>query len=270
MVTPLMLLLSSINEEYKYDKVLDLSYLTVADKNCLMAEADRLGKLAANSGRDDQRLLYTTAKSGREIVDPDAQIISGAVVSVHPATAMLLTRIAEAHSVLTKSAATQPLLETYEEEEINIDREIQDIEGRPSKVYDYVYRVMSPQGVDRNTKMRKIIDLYLRITNFSSESVKAATKNDARLLLHSRALFWTEMLTRDWLACGNSMEESFSVRDLDIVKAELRKLGFPGFVNPLEIYRNFGGAVVTRKTEVKVDPSVIMFLDKVIRSGGDA
>ena len=270
MVTPLMLLLSSINEEYKYDKVLDLSYLTVADKNCLMAEADRLGRMASNSGADDQKLLYTTARSGRDIVDPDAQIISGAVVSIHPATAMLLTRVAEAHSALMKEAVNKPLLEVHAEEEINIDMEIQHIEGNPNAVYSYVYRIMTTPGMDRNTKMRKIAELYLRITDTASESIMSINKNDSRLLLHSRALFWTEMLTRDWLACGNSLSEGFTVKDLKTVKAEMRKLGFPGFVNPLEIYKNFGGAVVTRKTEIRVEPSVILFLDKVIRSGGEA
>ena len=72
----------------------------------------------------------------------------------------------------------------------------------------------------------------------------------------------------DYMTQNAAILEPLTESRLEQVKCELKELGLYGFVNPLQMYRDFAGARVNRKSVVNIDGEVLNFLSKVIRSGG--
>ena len=89
-----------------------------------------------------------------------------------------------------------------------------------------------------------------------------------RFELHSTSQFWCSMLTADLMAHGGGIVSPVTEKDLEVAKKELRDLGFYGFVNPYKMYTEFVSSRVNRKLDVNVQPEVIEFLRKVVKSGG--
>lgn len=268
MVTPLMLLLSSINSEFGYDHPVDIMYLNRSDRTTILGEAERLGRVASISDENDARcLLLRKSVSGAAIVD-NVQVINDQVVEISEVTAMLLTRLREAYKVF--HASNLATVSDEPDNDLGTDAVILRLEGNPKYVYIYVYNMMENRSLDYNTKIGKLSEVYSAIIGHSQVSV---SDDKLRFLmqrfeLHSMEQFWERMVMTDLMRHGLYDGAVITSQDLLRAKQELKNLGFYGFVNPLKMYLDFSGARVNRKVEVNVSPEVISYLRKVVRSGG--
>ena len=262
MVTPLMLLMSSINEKFEFDKPVDTMYLSRSDRDLVVSEADRLGRMS----KDDSIILTTEDVFGNTIVDT-AQAVNGRIVEISLATAMILTRIREAHDVYSNVGVNESA--DIDGSDLGTDSVIMRIEGNPHFVYTYVYNLMTSTGIDYTAKINKIAELYTSIiTHLGVSHDDASTRKLVeRFSLQSNVQFWQELIMSDMLKHGYT-GNVVSAGDIKTVKDELRSLGFYGFVNPLKMYLDFSGARVTRKVDVNVDENVVAFLEKIVKSGG--
>lgn len=266
MVEPLMLLLSSITKDYTYDHPVDIMYLSRSDRTTILREADRLGRLVS----DSNRIMMGEDIFGDAIVD-DGQILGGTkLIKISPATQMLLTRLQACYKVFAKwnaNAAT----EEETSSDLGMDTVILRLEGNPKFVYIYVYSVMESKGIEYSAKIAKIAEVYNAIVGHSQVSLGEEKIQFLlnRFELQSSWQFWSRMLTADAMAhSGGSITAPITQEDLEVMKTELRDLGFYGFVNPYKMYTEFAGARVNRKLDVNVGPEVVDFLRKVVRSGG--
>jgi len=262
MITPLMLILSCINDQYNYDTPVDISFLNREDRVTINSEANRLGILAS----DSLHILTTTGINGEEIAD-SVQMVNEAVIDIHPGTAMMLTRIKESFSVWKKSKL---LLHDHEtDKDLSIDNVIMHLEGNPWYIYSYVYQTMENRSSDYDAKMAKILELYTTI--ISNNVIRTQDGMDSemirRLTLQSTQQFWSGLIEVD-LMRHMGMVCEITPNLLSQIKQELSSLGFYGFVNPLKMYLDFSGSRVWRKTDINIAPEVLEFLTKVVRSGG--
>lgn len=266
MVTPLMLLLSSINERYEYDRPVDTMYLSRTDRDLIISEVERLGKMAM----DENTVLMTEDCYGREIADT-AQVVNDSVIEISRPTAMLLTRIREAYAVYRKVSPASGTSDEVELDDLGADAVILRLEGNPRYIYTYIYNIMESTGMDFRSKMMRITELYTAIVGHSGVALDSTKTQQltSRFELHSTVQFWQALLLSDLLKHGIS-GVTVSKEDIAMVGSELRSLGFYGFVNPLKMYRDFSGSRISRKVGVNIDQEVIDFLDKVVRSGGIA
>ena len=263
MVTPVMLLLSSINDRYAYDRPVDVSYLSRADRNLITTEAERLGELA-----NSENIMVAEDRFGNTMVD-NMQVSNDKMVEVSWATAVIINRIREAYDVYKKAGISVNQSASVDNEDLGADAAILRLEGNPKYVYIYVYNIMEARGMDFSSKIRKITELYTAIighTGVTLDSGKAQARVD-RFKLQSTVQLWQGLVISDMLKHGMP---GIVVKPADIYKAasELDNLGFYGFVNPLKMYMEFSGSRITRKVGVNIAPEVTAFLDKVVRSGG--
>lgn len=266
MVTPLMLLLSSINSRYEYDRPVDIMYLSRTDRDLIVSEVERIGKMATN----DDTILTTEDCYGQTIADT-AQVVNDSVVEISQPTAMLLTRIREAYSVYQKVSPSGLAANEMELDDLGADAVILRLEGNPRYIYIYIYNIMESKGMDFRSKMMRIMELYTAIVGHAGVSLDTGKIQQLvnRFELQSTVQFWQGLLMSDLLKHGFA---GVSVTQSDVYKVgeELRSLGFYGFVNPLQMYMDFSGSRISRKVGVNIDQEVIDFLDKVVRSGGIA
>ena len=262
MLTPLMLLLSSINEKYEFDSPVNTMYLSRSDRELVVSEADRLGRMS----KDDNLVLCTEDVYGNVVVDT-AQAVNGRIVEISLATAMLLTRVRQAHDVFSNVGINEST--EIDSSDLGTDSVIMRIEGNPHFVYTYVHSLMTSTGIDYKAKVGKIAELYTSIiTHLGVSQDDSNTKVLLdRLSLHSNVQFWQQLLMSDMLKHGYTGNIVTS-EDIKTVKRELLSMGFYGFVNPLKMYLDFSGARVMRKVDVNVDENVVTFLEKIVKSGG--
>lgn len=265
MVQPLMLLLSSITKDFTYDHPVDIMYMNRSDRTTVFHEADRLGRLAYN----EDVIIMGEDIYGNPIVD-DGQVIGGTkMVQISQPTQMILTRIREAYKVF-KRYSTASNEEDRDSTDLGADSVILRLEGNPRFVYVYVYSIMESKGLEYTTKIRKISEVYNAIVGHSQVSVGGENTQFLlnRFELQSTSQFWCSMLTADIMAHSGGIVSPVTPEDLKVVKKELRDLGFYGFTNPYKMYTEFISSRVNRKLDINVQPEVVEFLRKVVRSGG--
>ena len=263
MITPLMLLLSSINQDMAYDHPVELTYLTRDDRALVVGEAERMGRIVSDSAK----LIFTENSAGQSYADLD-QVVGDSFVRIHPATAMLLTRVREAYNVFQRRSAG--VVAEAEDNDLGADDVVLRLEGNSKYVYVLVQQIMAKRSIDFDAKVAQLAGIYKQITltGESQEVSKAINFLRDRLELQSYHQFWCKLLTADLIHYGLFDGEIVQPEDLELVKKEIRLFGLYGFVNPKEMYDEFVGARVSRKTAVKVDAEVVDFLYKVVRSGG--
>lgn len=265
MIQPLMLLLSCINEEYTYDHPVDIMYLNRSDRQVVTREAFRLGKIVM----DQNKIMMGEDAFGAPIVD-DGQVIGGSkLIRISPMTQMLLTRLQECYRVFLKSESGD--VEGDESlSDLGTDSIILRLEGNPKYVYIFVHSVMESKGQEYSAKIARIADVYKAIIgHISAPGDDAKTQFlRSRLELQSTWQFWSRMLTADIIRHTGEIIPPLTEDDLDKMASELRDLGFYGFVNPYKMYTEFLGSRINRKFDVNISEDVILFLDKVVASGG--
>ena len=264
MITPLMLILSSINDKLEFDRPVNIDYMANNDRTLLNSEIERHGRLLFNPDvvvtEDDIR--------GVEVVST-TQVINDSVVEIHPATAIILTRLREGYTVykrrtsLTESASSAV-------DDLSVESAVLHIEGNPKYAYIFVHTIMESKGMDYDSKIQKIANLYKLLQSHSVD-----TSDDThtiflseRLKLQSDIAFWTRLIHTDWMRQRAELPPKVDEKLLATVRQELQDMGFYGFTNPWKMYTDFHGSRMTRKAVVHVDESVEVYLSKVVRSGG--
>lgn len=264
MITPLMLVLSCIDENFNYTAPVDIMYLSRSDRALLQNEVARLKTIVF----DDNTIITTEDRTGKQVCDT-VQVINGAVVEVLPETAIMLTRIRECIMHYTSMNHE----ETGEEDTLDEDAAVLRLEGNPKYIYIHTHEIMENPSLDYNAKIMKLASLYSVLIGYS-EMGDATPKKTAysmkRMELQSTLEFWQRLVLHDYMSQNADCTTPMTQETVTKVKQELRALGLYGFVNPLQMYRDFADARVSRKVSVNVDPEVIEFLSKVIRSGGVA
>lgn len=263
MITPLMYLLSGINQEFIYDHPVDIMYLDREDRTIVLSEATRLGTMV----NDPEQIVLTEDLFGQTIVD-NVQNVGDRMVEINMATAIVLNRVREAYLMLQKDA--EDALTSDQGDDLSADVAVLRLEGNPRYVYIYVYDVMRSRGMTYKEKILHIAELYSTILGSVKTTLDTTKQNFLyqRLELQSTFQFWRGLVMSDMMRHGLGAEVTVTNEDIAVVQQELSNLGFYGFVNPFKMYNDFAGARVTRKVTANISPDVITFLEKVIASGG--
>lgn len=261
MITPLMLLLSSTRADGTFDKPVDTVYLNKNDRKVILDEVHRMGRMICRG--DDY--WVTEEINGKQCMDV-CQAVDTKMVDISMATAVMLDRIKESYEVFCKYDTP---VGSEEDTDFGLDNLLLQVEGNPRYIYVYVYNVMSSRGSTYNAKMAKLKELYDIISVGSTES-SGDDQSDpltARLEEQSYYEFWQRVLMRD-IMVRTGAPAVVSKEDIDRVKVELKQLGFYGFVNPYEMYKEFLGSRINRKSEIEVSEDTVEFLRQIITSGG--
>lgn len=264
MITPLMLLLSSINERLGYDYPVDTMYLNRANRTLILNEATRLGNLVS----DDGLILMTDNAFGEAVCDT-AQVINNAVVEVSPFTAVILTRLRRCFEVFKDSLQTAAKDES-EIYDLDTDSVILRLEGNPRYIYSYVYSVMENNAYSYDHRIMQLAELYNVIVGFTASPVARLKQDDLvrRLMLQADLSFWQKLFYNDWIKRVLKEPPTLGMEDVEKTKVELKSMGFYGFVNPWKMYSEFSNSRINRKVELNVSEDVTLFLRKVVLSGG--
>lgn len=269
MITPLMLLLSSINEKFEFDSPVEIGYLSRSNANLIRAEADRLGKMAVS-----EDYLQPALDGDFNPIEGSVgttQYVDGKQLDISLATAMILTRVREAYKVYKRTNPGDAAGSEDDIVDIGLDTVILRLEGNPYYIYSYVCEVMNTKHLSFRGRMMKLIELYSSIFGHVNTEARDLFTSEllTRLELHSTLQFWQSLIMSDMLKRGY-VGNYVSKDDIVVVGEELRSLGFYGFVNPLKMYQEFSNSQIQRKVDVNIDEEVITFLEKVVRSGGVA
>ena len=263
MITPLMHILSCLDEEYKAGAPIGMLHLNRSDWDLIVTEAKRLGSLFS----DETKIWITESPAGLSVVS-EVQVIDGSPVNLNPYTALLLTRVYECFPLYLRELGK--LSVDVVEDDLSADAVVLRLEGNPRYVYVYVYNTMELPSLSYEAKILKIQELLFTILRHSvvqsNNLINDASRN--RLEMHSRFGYWKGMLMSDYVKHNGTVAPPFTLDTLETMRAELKNLGFYGFVNPLQMFMDFSGARVSRKVEVNISSEVIAFLMKVVASGG--
>lgn len=266
MITPLMHILSCLDEKYQVGPPVDILYLGRTDRELIISEARRIG----NIFDDADKIMFSMSDTGLEMV-AQHQEIAGSLKAISPYTSLLLTRLRECLPTYKRELDT--VAPDVAEDDLSTDAVVLRLEGNARYVYVYVYKIMETQAaLTYDAKIAKIRELLLTIKSHS-----IVENNDLkdghlkrRLELHSMFNYWKSMLMSDYIRYYGTEPPVFDEVVLKTMKAELNDLGFYGFVNPLVMYQEFNNSRVARKVEVNIDDSVVDYLTKVVLSGGGA
>lgn len=263
MITPLMHILSCLNENFEIDAPVDILYLNRKDRDLIVHEAKRLGAFFD----DENRIWINESPSGEKMV-ATTQIISGKAQTLNEYTSLLLTRVWKCFPVYLKEINATSV--EVSEDDLSCDAIVLRLEGNSRYIYSYVYRVMEMPSLSYEMKIARLQELLMTIQSHTvvvDDSMKN-TRLYARMELHSKLSYWQEMLITDYINYYNKVPPEFSADTISIIRKELSLLGFYGFVNPLEMYQRFNNSRVARKVDIEIEENVIAFLTKVVLSGG--
>ena len=263
MITPLMHILSCINEKYEMDAPLNILYLGNHDRDLIIKEAKRLSSIFSN----ENKIYMGESDIGVECV-MESQEVAGEIISLSKYTALLLNRIAQCCKVYVNNLDVNT--PTVREEDLSEDAVVLRLEVNPFFIYPYVFNVMETPSLTYNAKIAKLQELLNTINNHTVVQESDVISKDiyARLELHSKLSFWKGMLMSDYMRVYGEYPSEFTEDTVNVIRHELANLGFYGFINPLEMYFDFSKSRVTRKVSVDIDTDVVDFLVKVVRSGG--
>lgn len=262
MITPLMLILSSLDEKYGVDKPVNILYLSKSDRDLILSEARRLCELALNPDvvATMEGHVFPTQYSGDNSI------------TLNPYTVAFLERLQACAKVYLEHLKTGDKESSHEDDDLSTQATILRLEGNPDYIYYYVYKMMEAQALSYDVKIAKLAELLVMLNAHSGEKLgKAAedTEFPRRLELHSNISYWKSMLMGDVMQRTHEMPaEPFTEETIETIRSQINALGFYGFVNPLQMYKDFSSSRIERKSNVNIPDRVIIFLGKVIQSGG--
>lgn len=264
MITPLMHILSCLDDKYKAEHPVSIQYLSHADRSVIVNEALRICKLVQDPDAItmyDSKTVYTTQYYG----DQDFEI--------NPYTAVLLERIQQCASVYVTAIESTGLNEEEEgDTDLSSQAVILRLEGNPGYIYSYVYKVMESKSRSYAHKITVLSDLLNTIAStITSENTGSELPHSTLMKLQLQGSFnyWKAMLTADIVRHTAKLpEEEFTPKTIEVIRSDLRNLGIYGFVNPYKMYTDFNNSRVHRKTSNNINVNVINYLVRVIASGG--
>lgn len=263
MITPLMLILSSLNEKYEMDKPVNILYLSKSDRDIILSEANRICELVLDP-------MVIATMDGH--VFP-TQISGDNSITLNPYTVAFLERVQACARVYQEQIRVKVKDEVDEnDDDLSTQTTVLRLEGRHDYIYFHVYRVMESPSLSYDTKIAKLAELLAMLNAHGGEKLGRVAEDTAfprRLELHSNIGYWKSMLMGDVMRRTHSMpEEDFTEKTVEIIRKQIEALGLYGFVNPLQMYRDFSSARVGSKTNVNIPDWVLVFLGKVVQSGG--
>ena len=263
MITPLMHILSCLDEKYQVGPPVDILYLGKTDRELIIHEARRLGVIL----NDADKIMCSVSDTGLEMVAPQ-QEIAGSLKSINPYTGLLLTRVRSCLATYNRELDT--VAPDVAEDDLSTDAVVLRLEGNARYAFVYVYKIMETPALSYDAKIAKLRELLLTIKSHSVvENNELKDGNlKRRLELHSMFNYWKGMLMSDYIRYYGVEAPTFDETTLKVMKSELNDLGFYGFVNPLAMYQEFNNSRVARKVEVNIDDSVVEYLSKIVLSGG--
>lgn len=263
MITPLMHILSCLNEKYQIEQPVDILYLSRADRELIIGEARRLGSYFS----DESKIWITESPTGQRMVS-ETQVIAGKSVTLCPYTALLLTRVWKCFNVYQQEV--DALATDVVNDDLSTDAVVLRLEGNPRYIYVYVYNTMELPALSYDAKIARLLELLTTIRSHSvvRDTTPRDTRLSQRMELHSMMSYWEGLLMSDYIDMYGTAPEAFSEETIETIRHELADLGFYGFVNPLEMYQQFNSSRVSRKVEITIDDEVVNFLTKVVMSGG--
>lgn len=263
MITPLMHILSCLDEKYEVGSPVDTLYLSKSDRELIIKEACRLGSLFD----DENKVWITNSNTGLPMV-AEVQALAGSSKSISPYTALLLTRALSCFSTYTQEM--DAVSAAVADDDLSTDAVVLRLEGNPRYIYVYVYNIMELPSLGYDAKIMRLKELLVTIQSHSV--IKDTEPRDSRLRqrmeLHSKLSYWKGVLMSDYVKYYGALPPKFSEGTIDCIRAELNDMGFYGFVNPLQMYQEFNSSRVSRKVDVNIDEDVVKFLTKVVLSGG--
>lgn len=263
MLSPLMHILSCLDEKFEVGAPVNIFELSKKDKDLIVSEARRI----CSYFKSEDKIWITESPTGLKMVS-DVQVISGEAVKINPYTALLLTRVWSCVDTYLKEVCD--VITELKDDDLSNDSVVLRLEGNPNYVYAFVYNTMETKALTYDARIEKIKELLMIIKSHIvvQDSTSMDLRLRAKLELHSKLNYWSAMLTSDYVKYYGSIPSVFCEKDLEIVKRELRDLGVYGFNNPLKMYIEFSNSRVSRKVEVNIEDWVVDFLTKVVLSGG--
>lgn len=262
MITPLMHILSCLDENYEVGNPVNILYLSKSDRDTILAEARRLCGLVL-----DPEVIATM--DGQ--VFP-VQYSGDNSITLSPYTVALLERIQSCATVYLDSLKDVGKGKTEDDDDLSTQATILRLEGNPDYIYYFVYKMMEAQALTYDVKIAKLAELLAMLNAHGGEKLGKAvedTELPLRLELHSGIRYWKSMLMGDVMRRMHSVPpEPFTEKTIDVMRDQLKALGLYGFVNPLRMYRDFSSSRVERKSNVNIPDRVLIFLGKVVQSGG--
>lgn len=270
MITPLMLLLSCLDEDYTYTPPIDLSYLCKADRMLIVKSALALGDDVQDG---DRVCLDIDMDSLEPILGWDGkprcsiyQNVNGDFTTVHPATAVILTKLYNAYDLYK----TSNLMDVGDElQDFSLDTVSLRLEGHPEYIYPMVLTLMRSNATYKE-KMDYLYTLYTTLAagagkQDGQEDISISERDYSRLELHSQASYWVGLIKSELIRNYGGIDTDVTEADLYTVRKELDLLGFRGFVNPLSVFEKFRTSRVNRKSILHVDRFVLDYLGKVVQ-----
>ncbi len=261
MITPLMHVLSCLDENYEVDKPVDILHLSKSDRDVIIAEARSLCSTVLNPDivcmMDDH--VYPVQYSGDNSIDLNIYTVA------------LLERIQQCARHYIEHLKDTGKRDSSDDD-LSTQATILRLEGNPDHIYYYVYKVMETAALSYDAKIAKLSELLAMLNAHGGEKLGRAVKDSelpARLELHSQLGYWKAMLMSDIMR--NTLEMPtvpFTKDTIGIMRGQLAELGIYGFVNPLKMYQDFSSSRVTRKVTVNIPDKVLIFLSKVVQAGG--
>lgn len=261
MITPLMHILSSLNDKFETDRPVNILYLNKSDRDLILSEAARLCDMAL-----DENVIATM--DGRVF---ETQYYNGQAITLNPYTMVFLERLIQCAKLYKNGhIATEEASES--DKDLSAQSTVLLIESNPDHIYYYVYKMMSSRNLTYDQRIQKLQELLIVLNTHSGGEVGPKVDNSgflARIELQSHISYWKTMLMCDVMRITGAIpEEPFTEATIETIREQLKFLGFYGFVNPMKMYKDFSGSRVTRKSDVNVPDYVLVFLAKVIQSGG--
>lgn len=268
MITPMMHILSSMDEKYRVGHPVNILYLNRDDRDLVISEAKNIGARLNN----ENKVWITDSPTGERMV-ADTQVVVDESVSLNPYTALLLTRVLECFKVYSQEVDETDVEEVNDD--LSTDAVVLRLEGTPRYIYVFVYNVMETPSLSYDAKIAKLSELLHTLQTHSvvlnsEETDPRMRKTLNRMELHSKLSYWKRMLMQDYMRVYGTAPPGFTAETIEIIRRDLANMGFYGFVNPLQMYREFNTSRVSRKVSIDVEDFVMDFLTKVVRSGGGA
>lgn len=263
MITPLMLILSCLNEKYEMDKPANILYLSKSDRDVILSEARHLCDLVLNpdviATMDGH--VFPTQFSGDNSI------------TLNQYTVAFLERVQACARVYQESLRSGNKVEAEAgDDDLSTQTTVLTLEGNPDYIYYHVYKMMESQALSYDVKIARLAELLALLNAHGGEKLGRAVESSEfprRLELHSNIGYWKGMLMGDVMKRTHALPtEDFTEETIEIIRRQIRDLGLYGFVNPLQMYRDFSTSRIERKTNVNIPDRVLVFLGKVVQSGG--
>lgn len=262
MITPLMHVLSCLDENFEVGRPVNILYLSKSDRDIILAEARRLCELVLDPDviATSEGHVFPTQYSGDNSV------------SLNTYTVAFLERVQMCAKVYLEALKADSKDESHDDEDLSTQATILRLEGNPDYIYYYVYKMMETHALSYDVKIAKLAELLTMLNAHGGEKLGKAledTELPRRLELHSNLGYWKSMLMGDVMRRTQTLpSEQFTDGTIETIRAQISALGLYGFVNPLQMYRDFSGSRVECKSNVNVPDRVLIFLGKVVQSGG--